>query len=211
MALFPGGIMSEEHYDERDTTPNNDGISRRDALKALAALGAAGTLLSMPTKWETPVLQVGAISAVAQTCSPVCSQPSTITDLVVSERLAGCSPISGENGDLFSLSFLFNDAPECGGLIPERDRIRVRSVFQPSGFTTDDEVVLAAVNIAGSNGGFLSGRVTVPICIAFATDISVSLTVSLVNGSCQAGNQLSATVNNPGASTSSRQGVRINP
>lgn len=204
--------MSEElNSEERDIRPSEDGISRRDALKALAAIGAAGALLTVPTKWETPVLQVGAISAVAQTCSPVCGQPSTISNLAVSERLAGCAPITGEDGDLFSLTFLFSDASECGGLIPERDRIRVRTDFQPSGFTSDDEVVLTAVNISGSNGGFLAGSVTVPICIAFATDTSVVVTVSLVNGSCQGSNQLSGTVNNPGASTSTRQGIKINP
>jgi hypothetical protein len=50
-------------------------LSRRDALKTLAALTGAVTLASLPGEWETPIVQVGALPAHAA-CSFV---PGTAT------------------------------------------------------------------------------------------------------------------------------------
>ena len=43
-------------------------LTRRDALKTLAAITGAATLASLPGRWQTPVVQVGALPAHAQ-CS----------------------------------------------------------------------------------------------------------------------------------------------
>ena len=43
-------------------------LSRRDALKTLAAITGAVTLASLPSNWQTPVVHVGALPAHAQ-CS----------------------------------------------------------------------------------------------------------------------------------------------
>ncbi len=48
-------------------------LSRRDALKTLAALSGAVALSSLPNKWNTPLVEVGALPAHAQ-CTP---SPST--------------------------------------------------------------------------------------------------------------------------------------
>ncbi len=50
-------------------------LSRRDALKALAAAGGAVALSMLPNKWEKPAVKVGTLPAFAQT-SPV---PGTAT------------------------------------------------------------------------------------------------------------------------------------
>jgi hypothetical protein len=42
------------------------GLSRRDALKTLAAITGAVTLASLPNNWEKPVVEVGALPAHAQ-------------------------------------------------------------------------------------------------------------------------------------------------
>ena len=44
-------------------------LSRRDALKALAGITGAVAISSLPSKWSTPLVDVGALPAFAQ-CSP---------------------------------------------------------------------------------------------------------------------------------------------
>ena len=44
-------------------------LSRRDALKALAGVTGAVAISSLPNKWSTPLVDVGALPAFAQ-CSP---------------------------------------------------------------------------------------------------------------------------------------------
>ena len=50
-------------------------LTRRDALKALAAITGAATLANLPGKWEIPLIEVGALPAHAA-CSIV---PGTVT------------------------------------------------------------------------------------------------------------------------------------
>ncbi len=42
-------------------------LSRRQLLKLLAAAAGTAILLSVPTKWKTPVVEVGMLPAHAQT------------------------------------------------------------------------------------------------------------------------------------------------
>lgn len=51
------------------TTPidNQKSLTRREALKTLAAVTGAATLASLPGQWETPLVEVGALPAHAQT------------------------------------------------------------------------------------------------------------------------------------------------
>ena len=44
-------------------------LSRRDALKTLAALTGAAVISGVPSRWATPLVQVGALPAFAQ-CTP---------------------------------------------------------------------------------------------------------------------------------------------
>lgn len=193
---------------EQDVTENDKtGISRREALKAIAAIGGAATLLTLPNKWEKPAIHVGTLSAFAQ-CSPTHGVPSTISNLVVSDRQGGCNPIIGEDGDLFSVTLSYTDA--CG-LTPDLSWLHATFTFQPSGLTDTDEVLLGPINISDNSSGFLSGNVVVPACIAFGSDTSVDLAVSVINGSLQTSNTLTATIANPGLTQNSRQRFKLNP
>ena len=49
--------------------PPKRSMSRRDALKALAGITGAVAISSLPNKWSTPLVNVGALPAFAQ-CSP---------------------------------------------------------------------------------------------------------------------------------------------
>jgi len=168
-------------------------LSRREALKALTALGGAATLSTVPNHWEKPLVKVGALPAFAQ-ISPTCSGPSTISDLSVSGRQAGCDPGGGEPGDLFSVSLSYSDP--CG-LMPDQARLRAAFEFLPSGFTDSDEVLLGPINITGGENGFKQGSIVVPICVAFGSDTSVGITVSVINGSWIASNEIATDIANP--------------
>ena len=50
--------LNEEHP--------NQSVSRRDALKTLAAIGGATALSTIPSQWQKPIVQVGALPAFAQ-------------------------------------------------------------------------------------------------------------------------------------------------
>jgi hypothetical protein len=58
---------------------NKGVLTRRDALKTLAAVTGAVTLAGLPGQWETPLVQVGALPAHAQ-CSLI---PGTALVLLV--------------------------------------------------------------------------------------------------------------------------------
>ncbi|NJN95927.1 MAG: twin-arginine translocation signal domain-containing protein [Anaerolineales bacterium] len=48
-------------------TESKSTLTRRDALKTLAAITGAVTLSSLPNQWEKPLVEVGALPAHAQT------------------------------------------------------------------------------------------------------------------------------------------------
>jgi hypothetical protein len=198
-------------------------LSRRQALKALIALGGASTLSALPNKWKEPVIEVGALPALAQispmptmtptttpmpapTSSPTpgptptpgaCSDdsPAVISNLSVSERLAGCNPGGGEPGDLFTISLAYSDP--CG-LTPNQASMRLAFEFLPSQFTEVEQVLLGPANITGSANGFVQGTLSVPLCIVFGSDVSVNLTVSVINTNGITSNELTIGIANPG-------------
>jgi hypothetical protein len=64
-----------QHKEKRSMeAPSNRPLSRREALKALAGITGAAALSSLPGKWTSPVVNVGALPAHAQG-SPVEFKP----------------------------------------------------------------------------------------------------------------------------------------
>ena len=57
--------------DQNQNSAESKSLSRRDALKAIAAATGAVTLANVPQKWETPLVEVGLL--------PVHAQSSTCT------------------------------------------------------------------------------------------------------------------------------------
>jgi hypothetical protein len=49
-----------------DQTNPKQTLSRRDALKTLAAATGATALSALPSQWETPLVEMGALPAFAQ-------------------------------------------------------------------------------------------------------------------------------------------------
>jgi hypothetical protein len=62
----------------KDEQQEQNAISRREVLKAMAAVTGAAALAGLPSKWKKPVVQVGALPAHAQGTSP--TGGVTITD-----------------------------------------------------------------------------------------------------------------------------------
>ncbi len=182
--------MNHNDVERENLSQKRHPLSRREALKALAALGGAATLLTLPNEWEKPVVQVGTLPVFAQ-ATPTCPNPSTISNLSVSDRQGSCSPGGAAPGDLFLVTLAYTDP--CG-LMPDHARLRAALGFSPSGFTDADEVVLGPINITGSENGFTQGDIVVPVCIAFGSDTSTNLTVSVINGSWKPSNELTATI-----------------
>lgn len=188
------------HSEEENPKAEKARLSRRQALKALIALTGASTLSALPNKWEKPLIEVGALPAFAQISPIPSSVPPTpsptlnISDLSVSDRQAGCDPGGGEPGNLFLVSLSYTDP---SGLTPDEARLRITFEFLPSHSIDSDQIVLGPINITGGENGFTQGTVTVPICVAFGSDTSVNLTVSLVNQEGVVSNELTANVVNP--------------
>lgn len=193
---------------EKDITENaKKSVTRREALKAIAAIGGAATLLTLPNKWDKPTINVGTLSAFAQ-ASPTCESPATISNLIVSDRQGTCNPIIGNDGDLFSITLSYTDTV---GLTPDQSWLQTTFTFQPSGVTDTDQVLLGPINITDSGNGFLNGTVVVPVCIAFGSDASVDLAISVINGSCQPSNALTASITDTGVTQTNQQRFKLNP
>jgi hypothetical protein len=75
---------------------NKPKISRRDAIKLIAAAGAV-SLAALPDKWSSPLLQFGALPAHAQTSVPiytfVCPPSPTETIPVLDGSFEGTSTV----------------------------------------------------------------------------------------------------------------------
>ena len=78
-------------------------VSRRDALKTLAAATGAATLMALPGKWETPLVEMGTLPAHAQ-----CSGPAPeINRVSASHAGSGCNDPNNFRGELFLVTMTF--------------------------------------------------------------------------------------------------------
>ena len=168
---------------------NQQTVSRREALKVLTAAGGAMALSTLPDKWETPMVQVGALPALAQT-SPV---PSIISSLVINGPLGPCDPGGGQSGDLFTASFNYSD-PDSD-VLADQARVRTSFEFSPSGAVSTQEATLSAANITGDSD---SGSINVPLCIGFGAEASVTLAISLIDAHGLESNPETGSIPNPG-------------
>jgi hypothetical protein len=176
------------HSNEKSSTKEGQSLSRRDALKTLAALGGAATFSVLPNKWETPVVKIGSLPAFAQaTPSPV-----TISNASASARQGACDPGGGQNGDLFTINVTYAD--QDGQITANQAKLRATLQFMPSGSTNTDEVTLQSINISGDAS---NGTISVPLCLGFGSDTSVQVTIFVTNANGSESNSLNVTISNP--------------
>jgi hypothetical protein len=142
-----------------DNKPSKE-ISRRDAMKVLAAVAGAAALANLPSKWSTPELATGVLPAHAQTSNP----------LPLYSLAAGADePESNFCQDLTSTVTI---TPPASG-------INLRYVITPSAGVTINSPALTATALTDA-----SGMVTLPISVgSFGLDDTVTVTWSFVNAS----------------------------
>ena len=179
------------HLEGSSSTEEGRSLSRRDALKALAAIGGAATLSVLPNEWEPPVVKVGTLPAFAQ-ASP---SPVTISNLSASDRRGPCDPGGGQASDLFSLSLTYNDTQ--GQVFVDQTRLRAILEFLPSQATESNEVTLNPINISGDGS---SGTITIPLCVGFGSEASVNVTIFIRNARGSESNSQTVNITNPGSS-----------
>lgn len=77
------------------STQDKEVFSRREALKTLAAVTGAVTLAGLPKQWETPLVEVGALPAHAQTS--ICTTSVVVEAFEFGECPSGCLGGGGTN------------------------------------------------------------------------------------------------------------------
>ncbi|HYN89883.1 MAG TPA: twin-arginine translocation signal domain-containing protein [Ardenticatenaceae bacterium] len=166
-------------------------VSRREALKTVAAITGAATLASLPGKWETPVIEVGALPAFAQATPTV-----RISGIAASAPVGPCN-VGGLAGTAYTITFSYEDP---GAAVVPGAILRAIFQFVPSGESSTAEAPLQATNISGSAS---AGTITIPVCIAFGPSTSVNLTVTLVVAGGRTSNALTVSIANPGTPSGS--------
>lgn len=176
-------------------------LSRRQALKTLLATGGAGVLSSLPDKWQTPVVEVGALPAFAQ-ISPILTISSLTRSLV---GLNDCSiPIFG-TGSSFTIRFSYHD--------PTGNVTLAAKIL----YTSNNAGIPSTISLADSfvtiTGNALQGTIEMNLCTRFGADLAVTETIRLRNAIGIESNSLTNTTPRPvgaqqeGRSSPSRQSL----
>jgi len=165
--------------------PEPKNLSRRTALKRLVAAGGAVFLTNLPDRWETPVIIEGTLPALAQvsptptgpisTSTPDPGTPPETSNCSVKGPLIDCNSSGGQSGKIYLVTCDYTDVD--GNMTPNQARARVVAEY-PSGSTSTQEAALDPINLTGD--GF-SGTVTLPFCIGFAGESSVTLTITFID------------------------------
>lgn len=157
-------------------TRNTKPVSRRKALKTLAALSGVVTLSNLPPSWRTPIIEVGTLPVHAQASPPTVDKNLTISNLSLSGAQGVCDAGGGKAGDVFKATFNYQD--RTGGRV-QVGVATVRAEYRfPDGRTDRTEVTLEAINISG---GGVNGTVVVPLCVGFGKSNTVEVTLTLKN------------------------------
>lgn len=186
--------MSHLHNSNHESETNRS-VSRREALKNLAAITGAVSLAILPHRWEKPIIEVGVLPVHAQG-SPV-SQPTAIPITVAISNLSknftglnDCTTPAG-TGSSNNLSFDYTDP---SNRVTSGSVIRFGSNFDtdvPSSIGINDSLISVSGN-ASSGTIILS-----PICTRFGSENSITNEVQLVNADGIESNKLQITVPKP--------------
>jgi hypothetical protein len=153
--------------DQLPQDPKTEGLSRRDALKALAAVTGAAVLASVPVKWETPLVEIGALPAHAQ---------GSNAPIVISQFNGSWTDGTPPNC-IVSGNFVFSDP-----LGQVTNGVTVNGTYTTSAYTAQTKVVNGT-----SSSGKLFFSFNSTICICNASFISTQVFVgarksNLLNG-----------------------------
>ncbi len=165
--------MDQSPQNDNPQQPQSTMLTRRQALKALAAATGAVVLSNLPTNWKTPVVEVGVLPAHAQGASGPAPQVSQLTG-------------SWEyiNGNQSKNATAKNAAPGC--------IVTANFAYQDSlGQVSANTSVLGTYNLSQTFGGYVgsgmngtgfAGNITFPFnsshCVNENTSVSVQIGVN---------------------------------
>lgn len=186
-------MLSPEN--ENKTRP----LSRRQALKALAATAGVATLSNLPDKWQAPVIEGGLLPALAQT-----SNAFSISDLSsVFTSLNDC-PFASVTGSTRTESFAFNDP---SGQVTTSAIVNFAYRFLPDGVSDAVTIPIGGpwpdfvINVTQAGGTF-NGIITLILCARFGTETALRDTISLTNAAGHTSNSLTITITKPAGAQS---------
>ncbi|MCB0197386.1 MAG: hypothetical protein KDJ65_35895 [Anaerolineae bacterium] len=200
--------MNENHANNQHQEVKQP-ISRREALKSLAAVTGAVTLAVLPSKWETPVIEAGVLPAHAQssaTPTPVSAPSPTlvISNLAVTfTGLNNCTlppVLGGGTGSSNDLSFNYSDS---SSRVTTGSTIRFGTDFNTS-IPSSIDINNSLVSVSGNAS---SGTITLtPLCIRFATANSATAEIQLVNADGIESNRIQITIPRPAGAQGKSKG-----
>ncbi|MCB0214429.1 MAG: hypothetical protein KDJ52_34135, partial [Anaerolineae bacterium] len=157
----------------------------------------------LPNKWETPVLEIGALPVFAQT-SLASAPAAPILSNISSQLFSLNDPFLCVNGgSVFLITFGYEDP---NGDFDENTTVRATATFVPTGQTETAELFPIV------DGDRFSGSMTIGVCILFATNTSVDVTVSITDAANLASNTQTVNISKPvGASTTQTDRLEFNP
>ena len=181
-----------------DNQNSKQPLTRRAALKALAAITGSVTLAQLPPTWQTPVVEVGVLPAHAQTSQ---GQP-IISNL--SETFAGtnnCTLTDGKTGSSSVVTFTYNDPL---GKIGPGTILQETATFSPAGTVTTATITTLSISGDGHNG-----TISRTACTRFEGNSSLILNVVIVSPDGRRSNPATITVTAPpGAQGPAGDGAR---
>ena len=150
-------------------------LSRRDALKTLTAIGGAVTLSSLPNKWETPLVEVGALPAHAQVSGAVIAK--------IEDILAG-----DQQEDIFVWLVQISHNVPAGIAVDEDGLVTTMEAhFAFSGGSGGMAVLLLAGIMEGDE---YSGTTLGLFLLAFGTNTHLTITLWLIDQNGEPTNRL---------------------
>lgn len=104
-------------------TESKSTLTRRDALKTLAAITGAVTLASLPNQWEEPIIEVGALPAHAQTSATAAVRVINNSSDPADVNLSGPTIDNTQTIDSGSSYTWSNLPPAAGGASVRLERV----------------------------------------------------------------------------------------
>ena len=161
-------------------------VTRRQALKTLAALTGAAALASVPNDWQRPQLAVGALPAKAQEGSGLMIDPGSV---VVDAELAG-SRDEPNTSQIANVAISFDYSNAVGGVTlmdVTADWLSSAGAEGPGGICTDHYAV--------DNPDGTSGHIAHTIADWYLCSCAAGLSIFIRDGSGRTSNTVTGELN----------------
>ena len=164
-------------------------LSRRQALKTIAAMTGAVTVTQLPSKWVSPVLTTGVLPAHAQTSPPI----NVVISNLQAEPLNANRP---QGVTTFPVQFSF-DYTDTSGTLTTGSTLTAQFSSVPAGILPTEFITPTDYEVGGDgSNGTLFFMVDFSLEQLKGFPESVTVTVQITNNNGNTSNQLQATYTN---------------